>query len=82
MTVYIVQRLDWRWNDEAFVLRYDDPVKAFTSRRDAEALCEKLESQARAEWSGYRKTDDYIGEHGRGNKVEKFYEVIAMELEP
>lgn len=81
MTVYIVQKLDWKWNDEAFLLRDDTPVKAFTSRQDAEALCIKLESQARAEWSGRREDDDYIGEQGRGDKVEKFFEVIAMELE-
>ena len=82
MIVYIVQKLDWRWNDEAFVLRDDTPVKAFASRRDAETLCEELEATARREWSPRNKSDTYIGEQGRGEQVERFYEVIAMELEP
>lgn len=82
MTVYLIQKLDWRWNDEAFVLREDTPVKAFASRRDAEALCTAMEAQVRAEWRGYRENDTYIGENGRGNEVERFYEVIALELEP
>ncbi|MBB6048911.1 hypothetical protein [Armatimonas rosea] len=82
MTVYIVQKLDWKWNDEAFVLRDDTPVKAFASRRDAETLCEELESTARREWKTWHETNTYIGEQGRGESVETFYEVIAMELEP
>jgi hypothetical protein len=82
MTIYIVQKLHWKWNDEAFVLRDDMPVKAFASRRDAEKLCKELEATARQEWKTWHKINTYIGERGRGEEVGQFYEVIAMELEP
>ena len=85
MIVYIVQKLDWKWNDEAFVLRDDTPVKAFASRRDAETLCEELDRATRVEWEKDRYVQEkrpWIGEGGMVFEPELFYEVVALELEP
>ena len=84
MTVYIVQKLHWEWNDEAFVLDNDTPIKAFESRDDAEVFCRKCEAEAREEWreSESGRDETYIGEHGVGTCVEAFYEVVEMGLEP
>ncbi len=86
MTVYIVQELHWEWNDEAFVLERDTPIKAFESRRDAEAFRDIREAEARRTWGIWRgnrrDNDQYFGEKGRADRADAFYEVIAMELTP
>ena len=83
MTVYIVQKLRWEWNDEAFVLNNDTPIKAFESREDAETYCQRYEAEAREKWRGYGngRDDTYIGDQGVGTCVEAFYEVLEMEIE-
>lgn len=82
MTVYIVQELHWEWNDEAFVLERDTPLKAFESLQDAEAFRDTLEMEARQSWKIYaRDSKEYFGENGHVESVDAFYEVIAMELE-
>jgi hypothetical protein len=85
MTVYIVQKLNWEWNDEAFVLSNDTPIKAFESRADAEALCALRNEAARDECSKHPWTYEkrpWIGEDGMTFDVKDFYEVITMELTP
>ena len=44
--VYIVQRLDWEYNDYYFDLKNDEPVKAFTYRDYAEFYRDELEKEA------------------------------------
>lgn len=86
MTVYIIQKLDWKWNDEAFVLRDDTPVKAFASHHDAEKLCEELEATARREWEIHlynHKKQPWVGEQGMVFETRQaHYEVVALEMEP
>lgn len=39
MTVFLVQKLNWEYNDNWFEREGDEPVKAFESRDDALGDC-------------------------------------------
>jgi hypothetical protein len=49
VTVYLVQKLHWEYNDNWFEREGDEPVKAFESRDDALLWAELLEDEARRE---------------------------------
>ena len=49
MTVYLVQKLHWEYNDNWFEREGDEPVKAFESHEDAQLWAELLEDEARRE---------------------------------
>jgi hypothetical protein len=70
--VYLVLRSSWYYNDE-YNAYYDEPVKAFTDRAEAEAYkarCERREQWGRVQTS----PEDYPADpHG--------YEVVETELE-
>lgn len=46
---YVVQRLDWQYNDSWHDLGNDEPVKAFRDRERAEAYRRELEMQSRTQ---------------------------------
>jgi hypothetical protein len=50
MTVYIVQRLHWEYDDVFFILESEQPVKAFVKRESAEAYRKALEDKAKENW--------------------------------
>lgn len=50
MTVYIVQKLHWEYNDNWFEREGDEPVTAFQSRDDALTSLNLLEDEARREF--------------------------------
>ena len=86
MVVFVVQRLDWKWNDECFLLCNDAPIKAFESPDDAEAFRQKQERLARRAWNQDEKSrrdwrpDNCIGDQGFGSEPDRFYEIVALEL--
>ena len=46
-TLYLVQRLHWRFNDEYYEPQNDEPVRAFANRAAAEVYRRALEYNAR-----------------------------------
>jgi hypothetical protein len=59
MTVYIVQQLDWEYNDTWWDMTDDTPVKAFASHSDAEAYCQQREAEQRNHWSSSHNSPLY-----------------------
>jgi hypothetical protein len=49
-TVYIVQEFGWEYNDEYFEIILDTPIKAFSTREQAETQKQILEREAREDW--------------------------------
>ena len=78
MTVYIVQKLDWKYDDAFYCLSDDEPVKAFVKKRDAEAYHLMLEKEAREGWQGRGRL--CIGENGDCDEPDAFFEIVALEL--
>ena len=80
MTVYIVQKRYWHFNDDIY--RLDDcyPVKAFESREDAEIYCEERHQEALREWEP--QTAWMLTEEGPApvTGVDMF-EVVEMEID-
>ena len=96
MTVYIVQKLHWEYNDTFYIHIDDEPLKAFVSRQDAEEYRRTLErkhvvSPLRKLFSGRFIADrfgedeyggtKFIGVQGQMEKPEALYEVIEAEIE-
>lgn len=79
MTVYIVQKLDWKYDDAFHCLSDDEPVKAFAKKHDAEVYCHRLEKEARENWHG--RDGFCIGENGDCDEPDAFFEIVALELE-
>ena len=46
-TVYIIQKIDWEFDDDWHNIEEDTPIKAFARRDDALAFCREQESIAR-----------------------------------
>ena len=80
MTVYIVQKLDWKYDDAFYCLSDDGPVKAFAKKRDAEVYRQTLEQKARREWQNRGRP--HYGEDGYSDEPTAFFEVVPLELEP
>jgi hypothetical protein len=79
MIVYIVQKLDWKYDDAFYCLFNDEPVKAFAKKHDAEAYQLTLEKEARESWQGCDRL--CIGENGDCDEPDAFFEIVALELE-
>jgi hypothetical protein len=81
MTVYIVQKRHWQFNDHIFVLVDASPVRAFESPDDAEVYRQECEETERSYWSGI---DGWFqSEKGKlPSEEDPLFEVIACELEP
>ncbi|MBB6048913.1 hypothetical protein [Armatimonas rosea] len=79
MTVYIVQKLDWKYDDAFYCLYDDEPVKAFAKKHDAEVYQPLLEKEARESWQGQGRY--CIGENGDCDEPDAFFEIVALELE-
>lgn len=90
MTVYIVQKLHWEYQDFFYVLSDDEPLKAFESRDDAEAYRNSLEramitSPRFSAVSYLFKGEDegeqlYLGPDGRTDWPD-YFEVVQVEVE-
>ena len=78
MTIYLVQRRHWQFNDHIYVLEDASPVRAFESASDAEIFrlgCEDNERSDDGRW--------FLGEEGPKPAVDyPLFEVVAAELEP
>jgi hypothetical protein len=72
--VYIVQRLDWVYQDFLYNIEEEYPVKAFTRRSEAEGYRQTLEHDESKKWQ-----PEY-NERRRGDTLQ-FFEVIPVELE-
>ena len=72
-TVYIVQRLDWVYQDFLYEIEDEQPIRAFADRRDAEKLCRRLDEEERALWPVAKLAR-------RSGDTDAFYEVIVVEL--
>jgi hypothetical protein len=70
--VYVVQKLDWQYNDVFFEIGSEIPVKAFARLRDATAYRQKLEVQAQRDWNE---------ERARRGDTDRFYEVVPVEID-
>jgi ATP-dependent helicase/DNAse subunit B len=82
MTVYIVQRLHWEYDDVFYLLDSEQPVKAFVKKESAEAYRQALEDEAKKNWKkhygiGHR---DFVSEHGIEHIPQTLYEVVPVEL--
>lgn len=78
MTVYLVQRRHWQFNDHVYVLEDASPLRAFESPEDAERFRLECESTERVD-------DDrwLLGEEGPKAATDyPLFEVVAAELEP
>jgi hypothetical protein len=88
MTVYIVQKLHWEYQDCFYGVETDSPVKAFMSAHDAEEYRKRLEHVAQLHWEKHDAESQ--GNHWseartpEGNLVREqpFYQVIEVECEP
>lgn len=58
-TVYIVQQIQWEYTDEWFIHGYDEPLKAFLHRDNAEEHRRALEAEARREIMALDPDDGY-----------------------
>ena len=87
MTVYIVQKRHWYYNDY-YVLEDSSPVQAFESREDAEAFRQQCEEAEWKEWQDLEEiwgkpTDWFQGEEGVKAPGEyALFEIVAAELVP
>jgi hypothetical protein len=80
MTVYIVQRLHWEYDDVFYLLDSEQPVKAFVKKESAEAYRQALEAEAKENWSaGYHR--EFITERGPEEIPEVIYEVVPIEID-
>lgn len=61
MIVYIVQKLDWKWNDDWYLLSSDEPVIAYEDRSRAEEFAATLEAQERAQLRGMNLAERFGG---------------------
>jgi hypothetical protein len=87
MTVYIVRRLHWEYQDHFFGLDDESPVKAFVSRRDAERYAEERDRDERVEWEKYGAViakQSRVGDQVLFERVcdQILFEVVEVELEP
>jgi hypothetical protein len=88
MTVYIVQKRHWQFNDDYYILEDSSPVRAFESSDDAEAFRLQCDEAEYAHWKELeekyaRSTDWFKGEEGIIPPFEyPFFEVVVAELEP
>lgn len=73
-TVYLVQKLDWQWNDEFFVIDEEIPVKVFARLSRAEGYRQKLEAEERNKWTPERDAQ-------RRGDTTRFYEVLPVEID-
>jgi hypothetical protein len=82
MTVYIVQRLHWEYDDMFYLLDSEQPVKAFVKRESAEAYRQKLESETRKNWKQRYGIDhrDFVSEQGIEHIPQTLYEVVPIEI--
>jgi hypothetical protein len=78
MTVYLVQKLNWEYNDVFYEIFDHFPMRAFADQRDAEVYRQKLEVVERERWEKH----DARTRQGEPVMNQKFYQVIAMEYEP
>jgi hypothetical protein len=83
MTVYIVQKLHWEYDDVFYILEGEHPVKAFVKKESAEAYRAKLEAEAKKNWHqtyGPRHRA-FVTERGLEEIPEVIYEVVPVEIE-
>jgi hypothetical protein len=79
MTVYIVQRLHWEYDDVFFILEAEQPVKAFVKRESAEAYRKELEDKAKETWIAEHRRE-CLTVNGLEEIPEKIYEVVVVEI--
>jgi hypothetical protein len=79
--VYIVNRLHWEYNDAWYDVQGDSPVRAFRSRRDAEAECKRLETEMQRKIREALSDHEFRNPHLPGMVCEPFYEVVKVEWE-
>ena len=53
MTVWIVQKLDWQYNDNFYKLEEDVPIKAFADPAAAQKHCNELTLLEQERWQTY-----------------------------
>jgi hypothetical protein len=86
---YVVLEINWTWNDQPWLdadAEGGSPLKAFSSRAKAEAHCEQLNRQRRAEQdpSDYDRFcyEGRLGEFvTRPTEEASFYEVVEIDVE-
>lgn len=92
MTVYLVQKRHWQFDDDYYVLEDCSPIRAFESRDDAEAFRLEREAEEVRQWQAWEvETRErygkplgwFQGEEGVKPPYEyPFFEVVVAELEP
>jgi hypothetical protein len=73
--LYVVQKLDWQYQDDFYMIEDELPTRAFTRRGDAEAFRRKMEIEARRAWEAEARDRDRRGD------TDAFFEVVAVEWE-
>lgn len=78
MTVYLVQKRYWHFNDDYYLLDDCYPVKAFESQEDAEQFCQ----QKSKETNGYGGENTWMLTEDGGLEPDEvaMYEVVEAEI--
>ena len=71
--VYIVQHLDWQYQDFLYGIEDEEPVRAFSDRRDAEEYRRQRDAEERTTWPEEKLAR-------RSGDTEAFFEILAVEL--